>query len=164
MPLRKIAAALASLAIAASMFGASAAPVAAVGQDGSWIKIWEDFTPAGFLNGDNALVYKVDTGNIPNLSNFNLGIFLGCDAGTGNWNNCITAVQYNLKGGTCVRFYDSTSYTGTLLKEYKNTAADGSSMSTLTATWRGTTIDNRTTSIRWGNYDHYQGKCVMGNY
>jgi hypothetical protein len=153
--------ALLSLALLAAMAIPASAP--ASGLDGSWIEIRETPPDRSGGRGDHWRFYKSDAPrSVPDLNTQSGGLWLGCDGGQADWNNCVTGFDFWLQAGTCVRFYDGQNYS-TLLRTVK---AQSSAVSGFTAL-EGSSQDNRYTSFRWGDYVNLGGgnwSCQMGSY
>ncbi len=159
------------MALMAASVMAASAPVSseqvvnATGQDGSYLYVYEEGLNAnGFLFGDKAIIYKVDTGNISNLNNFSLGLFAGCDAGQNDWDNCITSIHLGTVAGSCVGVFDGTSYGGTRLAQFGSRTYSQSQY----VYWEGSSKDNKASSIKWGDWKYVASssgyQCVYGSY
>jgi hypothetical protein len=158
---------LALLVALVVLAGAAAPPPAAPsdapagGLDSSYVYVYEG---SQTQSDDHFIIYKVDTGSIPNLSTWTMGLFAGCDNRYANWNNCITSVYGRVKTGSCLAFYDGTSYSTQLAILISKTTDWAGWL----FDWSGTTKNDKATSIRWGdarqNPSTKVWTCLFGSY
>ncbi len=163
--IRRIAAALAAIAVASAALGLAPVPAAATGFDGSEVTIYEWSDGINDVHGDHTLLQK-SHGSIPTFQHLSTGLFLGCDNLANNWTNCISGVDLFLWPGTCLRFYDGDYYGGSALAVYYRNPDAGSPLD-LVQGWYGLTRNNRASSMIWGDWEATgfgDYTCLVGPY